>query len=70
MYMASAEEQLARLRKSSAERTKRYRQRHKLRYFSVTLADERFDLLEKQLKKKNVSKKQFLENAIDKFLEE
>lgn len=68
--MPSAEEQLARLRKASAERTKRYRQSHKLRYFSVTLTDERFNLLEKQLKKKKITKKQFIENAIDNFLKE
>ena len=63
--MTSAEEKLARLNKRNAERVKKYRQTHKLRYLSVTLKEDRYDLLDKKLKQLGMTKKQFIENAID-----
>lgn len=68
--MSSAEEKLARLMKANTERVRKYRKSHSLRHFSVTLSSERFTLLEEKLQKLNMTKKQFIENAIDKFLEE
>lgn len=68
--MSSAEEKLARLMKSNTERVRKYRKSHNLKYFSTTLTSERFDLLDKKLQELNMTKKQFLENAIDKLLEE
>ncbi len=68
--MTNAEKKLSHLMKTNTERVRKYRKAHNLRHFSVTLSSERFDLLEKKLQELGVTKKQFLENAIDSFLEE
>ena len=51
------------------ERARRFREKHKLKYFNVALSPERASLLDDKLAEKGMTKKQFLENAIDKFLE-
>lgn len=68
--MTDAEKKLARLMKANTERVRKYRQTHSLRHFSVTLSSEKFDLLDKRLKEKGITKVQFVENAIDRLLEE
>lgn len=59
-----------RLRKQRNEARIRFRDRHNVKQFHVELPHERLELLETKLKEKRMSKKQFLENAIDKFLKE
>lgn len=68
--MLSAEEQLARIRQQQREGQKRYRQKHNLKKVGATVSQERYELLLKKLAKKNMTQKQFIENAIDKFLSE
>ena len=68
--MSNAEERLAHMAEMNRARRQRYRSKYGFRYFSVQLKKERFDLLDKKLKEKGISKVQFIENAIDKFLEE
>lgn len=50
------------------EYNKRYRDKVKLRYFSVDLPGERYDLIDSKLKQDGITKRQFLEDAIDKYL--
>ncbi len=70
MAKESAEEKLARLMKANTERVRKYRKSHNVKFFSVALASERNDLLNSKLEELGITKKQFLENAIDSLLKE
>lgn len=65
---SNAEQELKRIKKLASERQKRYAAAHDLAQFKVALTRERFDEIDLALKKANITKKQFLESAIDNFL--
>lgn len=49
-------------------RVKKYLEKHPKKNFKVLLEPERFDELTEALEERNTTKKQFLEQAIDRFL--
>lgn len=65
----NAEEVLAHKRQLLKEAKARYRQKHKVKGFNVELSPEKYDAIDKFLTENGVTKKQFLEYAIDRFLE-
>lgn len=69
MARLSKEEQKAKhLSELNVARRKRYVELHGMKQFKVELTGERFDEIDNALKEKGITKKQFLENAIDQFL--
>ncbi len=68
--MTDAEKKLAKIMEQNRLGTQRYRERHKIRAVRADITQERYDLLISKLKEKGLTQKQFIENAIDKFLEE
>lgn len=68
--MLSAEEQLARIRENQRRGAKKYRETHQLKRVGADITKEKYELFVEKLVKKNMTQKQFIENAIDKFLSE
>lgn len=66
----SAEEKLERLAKLNRARVKRYRDTHVCDHkrVNVDLKIDRYNAFMQKLKEKNMTQKQFLEEAIDRFL--
>lgn len=63
--MTSAEEKLRHILDRNKASVARYRKKHNIKILSVSLTSDRFDLLDKKLKQLGMTKKQFIENAID-----
>lgn len=68
----SEEAKKRRIREQTNIRAKRFREKHigETKRFYVDLENERFDLINGKLKEQGITKKQFLEEAIDRFLKE
>jgi len=49
-------------------RRKRYVELHGTKQFKVELSGERFEQIDKTLQERGITKKQFIEDAIDEFL--
>lgn len=71
MARLSKEEQKAKhLSELNVARRKRYVELHGMKQFKVELTGERFDEIDNALKERGITKKQFLENAIEQFLKD
>jgi len=69
MARLSKEEQKAKhLSELNVARVKRFREKNPIKHFDVVLSYERYDQINNALKGRGITKTQFLENAIDQFL--
>lgn len=69
MARISKEEQKAKhLSELNVARVKKYYENHPIRHFDVVLDIERYEKINTALKEQGITKKQFLEDAIDRFL--
>ena len=50
-------------------RVNRYFETHEMQKFSATLTKERYDQIDKALRENGMTKKEFIENAIDQYLQ-
>ena len=70
--MKQIETKLERTRRLTRNRMAKFREVHagESRQFKVKLTVNKYNLIDTKLKERNMTKKEFLERAIDKFLEE
>lgn len=51
-------------------RVKRYKESHPVKQFKADISVDKYNEIDAALKERGITKKQFLENAIDQFLKE
>ena len=69
MARLSKEEQKAKhVLELQVARNKRYKEKHGLKQIKFEVTQDKYDLFDSKLAEKGLTKKQFLENAIDQFL--
>lgn len=66
--ITNAEQKLRHLTELNTARRKKYVELHGMKRFNAELTGERIEQLNKALAECGITKKQFLENAIDQFL--
>ena len=68
--MANLETKRERVKRLGKIRQARYRELHKFKSIRADVTNDRYELLMAKLAEKNLTQKQFIENAIDNFLRE
>jgi len=66
--MNKEEKKQKHLRELNTARVRRFLNKHPMKHFDVLLKLERYNEIDTALKKAGITKKQFIENAIDDFL--